>query len=171
MLPAQELMFSQRRNAIGYEPKVGPSLLTSPSLGTHSTHSGRADSFRGEKIPDQMIRVLPDFRYDAGSRKDFSDSFVQMIKCIHGQFMIRNEMRQNPESMAAEVSNPADSQGFVSPRRDRIVGSLENTRDAAKSKPGLVSPYLSGDKRQVQGGVQGAHLPRPEDPFDTSTRF
>ena len=108
MLPAQELMFSQRRNTIGYEPKAGSSLLTCPVLGMHSTHPGRADSFRGEKIPDQMIKSLPDFRWDAASRKDFSDSFVQMIKCIHGQFMIRNEMRQNPESMAAEVSNPAD---------------------------------------------------------------
>jgi hypothetical protein len=92
VLPAQELMFSQRRNTIGDEPKAGSSLLTSPVLGMHSTHSGRSDSFRGEKIPDQMIKVLPDFRYDAGSRKDFSDSFVQMIKCIHGQFMIRYQM-------------------------------------------------------------------------------
>jgi hypothetical protein len=113
---------------------------------------------------------LPDFRYDAGSRKDFSDSFVQMIKCIHGQFMIRNEMRQNPESMAAEVSDPAGLQGFFSPRRDRIIGSLETPRDAVESRPGLVSPYLYGDKRQVQGGVQGAHLPRPETPFAAATR-
>ena len=128
MLPAQELMFSQRRNAIGDEPNVGSSLLTSPVLGMHSTHPGRADSFRGENIPDQMIRTLPDFRWDAASRKEFQGSFVQMIKCIRGQFLMRNEMRQNPESMAAEVSNPTDSQGFFSPRRDRIIGSLETTR-------------------------------------------
>ena len=125
-------MFSQKRNAIGYEPKAGSSLLTSPVLGMHSTLPGRADSFRGEKIPDQMIKTLPDFRWDAAGRKEFQDSFVQMIKCIRGQFLMRNEMRQNPESMTAAVSNPADTQGFFSPRRERVIGSLETTRDAAK---------------------------------------
>jgi hypothetical protein len=86
VLPAQTLMVSQRRNAIGDEPNAGSSLLTSPVLGMHSTHPGRTDSFRGEKIPDQMIKTLPDYRWDAAGRKEFHDSFVQMIKCIHGQF-------------------------------------------------------------------------------------
>jgi hypothetical protein len=170
VLPAQTLMFSQRRNTIGDEPKAGSSLLTSSVLGMHSTHPGRADSSRGEKIPDQMIKTLPDYRWDAAGRKDFHDSFVQMIKCIRGQFLMRNEMRANPESLAVVSEKTTDTQGLFSPRRDRIIGRLGTTRDAVKPRHGVVSPYLSGDKRQAQGGVQGMHLSRPENPFDTSTR-
>jgi hypothetical protein len=112
VLPAQELMFSQRRNAIGDEPNVGSSLLTSPIRGTHSTPPGRADSFRGEKIPDQMIKTLPDYRWDAAGRKEFHDSFVQMIKCIRGQFLMRNEMRENPESLAVVTENTQTRRDF-----------------------------------------------------------
>jgi hypothetical protein len=93
VLPAQTLMFSQRRNAIGDEHKAGSSLLTSPVLGMHSTHPGRSDSFRGEKIPDQMIKTLPDYRWDAAGRKEFHDSFVQMIKCSRTVFDEKRDER------------------------------------------------------------------------------
>ena len=157
-------MFSAKRAnsyPIGDEPKPGTSM-TSP--GFERSFLAPKVATRGEKIGDELIKVLPDWKWDPVARTEFIDSFCRMIRCIHGRFMILNEMRSNPEHMTAEVLHePAANSGFFSPRRERMIGRTGDRQDAAEPVQGLVSPYLSGGKRQVLGDVLRARLPRPDE--------
>ena len=46
------------------------------------------------KIPDGMIKILPDWGYDWASREHFLSMFKRMLKSIGAVFLVQNERRE-----------------------------------------------------------------------------
>ena len=126
----------------GYEPK-------NPSA---SKESGHVTSH--VKIPDQMIKVLPEWSYSPASREHFLQMFARMLKSIGAVFLLHNKRVEVTPESSSEVGEILDKgQEFFSPSRDREQHTLKMQGDDFASREGVATCRAPTQKTPVFEGV------------------
>ena len=83
-------------SSAGYEPKISRTVARDSQQISYM------------KIPDSMIKILPDWGYDWATREHFLSMFKRMLKSIGAVFLVQNERKECASSVGLETSFTTD---------------------------------------------------------------
>ena len=133
---------------IGYEPK------------SKDTGTDMSQQVSYSKIPDSMIKVLPEWGYDAVTRDDFTTKFARMLKSIGAVYLVRNKRiecstGEHIQPSSQEAKN-TDGQGlFFSPSKDKQTAAQARYGDDQEPGHGTATyPHASAKQAGVATGVK-----------------
>ena len=122
------------------------------------------------KIPDGMIKILPDWGYDWASREHFLTMFKRMLKSIGAVFLVQNERREYVPPVGLETSFSAVGKQpevgqvrFFSPSQDRQMAAQARYGDDRNARDGGATyPHFGAEQASVGTRMQPkllVHLP------------
>ena len=137
---------------LGYEPN--PRAVSEGKY-----HLGSQQMSVKIQIPDSMIKVLPDWGYDAATREAFLTAFARMLRSINAVWLMHNERKEivvTPVS-ASPLVRPMLGGGhnIFSPSRDRQTAAQARYGDGHVIGFGVAThPYESTRQAGVATGGQ-----------------